>query len=151
VNKTAAFWDASALVPLCVHEAASRSAQSHLRKWAPVVWWGSFVEVHSAICRLHRNKAITDSGRKGAVARLRLLSTAWREILPGDQVRELALQLLDTHSLRAADSLQLAASLTWCEQRPSKRNFVCGDRRLSVAANSVGFSVLELFRGIPRI
>jgi hypothetical protein len=39
-----------------------------------------------------------------------LLNRGWREILPGDQVRDLATQLLDKHSLRAADSLQLAAS-----------------------------------------
>jgi hypothetical protein len=55
---------------------------------------------------------ITDAGKIGAVARLRLLSRGWREILPGDQLRDLALQLLEEYSLRAADSLQLAASLT---------------------------------------
>ena len=60
--------------------------------------------------------------KQGAVARLRLLNSGWREILSDDQVRDLATQLLDTHSLRAADSLQLAASLIWCEQRPSRRS-----------------------------
>jgi predicted nucleic acid-binding protein len=149
VKRVTAFWDASALVPLCVHEAASRSAQSHLRKYAPVIWWGSMVEVHSAICRLHRETLITDVGRKGAAARLQLLGRGWREILPADQLRELALQLLDEYSLRAADSLQLAASLTWCEQRPSRRIFVCADRKLSHAANSVGFSVLEIPQAVP--
>src|SRR5260370_26463908 len=93
---------------------------------------------------MHREKHITDAGKKGAVARLRLLSRGWREILPGDQLRELALQVLDEYSLRATDSLQLAASLTWCEQRPSRRSFVSGDQRLSKAADSIGFSVLEL-------
>jgi hypothetical protein len=44
VKKATAFWDASALAPLCVHEAASRQAQIYLRKFAPVVWWGSLVE-----------------------------------------------------------------------------------------------------------
>jgi predicted nucleic acid-binding protein len=149
VRQVTAFWDASALVPLCVHEAASRFAQSQLRKSEPVVWWGSPVEVHSAICRLHREKQITDTGKNGALARLRLLGRGWREILPGDKLRELALQLLDEYSLRAADSLQLAASLTWCEKRPARRSFVCGDQKLSHAANSVGFSVLEL-RGAVR-
>src|SRR5258708_36583580 len=86
---------------LCVHEAASRHAQSHLRRFAPAVWWGSLVEVHSAICRLHRDKEITDLDKRGAVARLRLLNRGWREILPGDQVRDLATQLLDKHSFRA--------------------------------------------------
>jgi hypothetical protein len=66
LKKTTAFWDASALVPLCVHEAASRHAQSHLRRFAPAVWWGSLVEVHSAICRLHRDKKITDLDKHGA-------------------------------------------------------------------------------------
>jgi predicted nucleic acid-binding protein len=144
VKKATAFWDASALVPLCIHEAASRRAQSYLRRFAPVVWWGSLVEVHSAICRLYRDQEITDLDKQGAAARLRLLSRAWREILPGDEVRELAMQLLDRYSLRAADSLQLASSLVWCERRPSKRSFICGDHRLAEAAESAGFSVLEL-------
>jgi predicted nucleic acid-binding protein len=107
------------------------------------------VEVHSAICRLHRDREISDLDQQGAVARLRLLNRGWREILPDDQVRDLATQLLDTHSLRAADSLQLAASLTWCEQRPSRRSFICGDQRLAKAAESAGFSVLELSRVVP--
>jgi len=143
VKKTTAFWDASALVPLCVHEAASRHVQSQLRRFAPVVWWGSLIEVHSAICRLHRDNEITDLDKQGAVARLRLLSRGWREVLPDDQVRVLATQSLDKYSLRAADSLQLAASLIWCEQRPSKRSFICGDQRLAKAAGLAGFSVLE--------
>jgi predicted nucleic acid-binding protein len=144
VNKTTAFWDASALVPLCIHEAASRQTQSFLRRFAPVVWWGSLVEVHSAICRLHRDQEITDLDKQGATARLRLLSRGWREILPGDEVRELATQSLDKYSLRAADSLQLASSLIWCEQRPSKRSFICADHRLAAAAESTGFLVLKI-------
>ena len=144
MKKTAAFWDASALVPLCVHEAASRQARSHLRRFAPVVWWGSLIEVYSAICRLHRDKEISDLDKQGAVARLALLGRGWREVLPNDQVRDLAKQSLDKYSLRAADSLQLAASLIWCEERPSRRSFICGDHRLALAADSAGFSVLEL-------
>lgn len=144
MKKTTAFWDASALVPLCVHEAASRQARSHLRRFAPVVWWGSLIEVYSAICRLHRDKEISDLDKQGAVARLALLDRGWREVLPNDQVRDLAKQSLDKYSLRAADSLQLAASLIWCEERPSSRNFICGDHRLALAADSAGFSVLEL-------
>jgi hypothetical protein len=110
VTRATAFWEASALVPLCVHEAASRSSHAYLRKFTPVVWWGSLVEVHSAICCLHREKEITDAGRKGALTRLRLLSHGWKEILPADPLRELALHLLGENFLRSADSLQLAAS-----------------------------------------
>ncbi len=149
MSKVAAFWDASALVPLCVHETTSRQAQSHLRKFMPAVWWGSAVEVHSAIMRLHRSGKLKDIETKGALARLDLLSRGWREILPTDQVRDLATRLLDSHDLRAADSFQLAAALTWCQQRPARRSFVCADQRLSNAAGAAGFSVLELSATTP--
>jgi predicted nucleic acid-binding protein len=144
MKRATAFWDASALVPLCVHETATSAAASHLKKLAPVVWWGSPVEIQSAICRLHRERTLTDAGKRAAVVRLEMLSTAWREISAGDQLRELALDLLNHHPLKAADSFQLAASLIWCDQRPARRTFVCADQRLSRAARSVGFAVLEL-------
>jgi predicted nucleic acid-binding protein len=144
MRKTTAFWDSSALVPLCVHEATSRRAQAQLKKFMPVVWWGSLVELHSAIARLYRLGDLKDVEKQGALSRLDLLSRGWREILPGDHVRDLARRLLETHELRAADSLQLAAALTWCQQRPAKRDFVCADQRLSKAAMAAGFSVLEL-------
>ena len=112
VRKTTAFWDSSALVPLCIHEITSRQAQSYLRRLLPVVWWASAVEVHSAISRLHRLGKLKDIEKKGALARLEMISRGWREILPGDQLRGLATRLLDIYELRAADSLQLAAALT---------------------------------------
>jgi predicted nucleic acid-binding protein len=146
VKKTSAFWDASALVPLCVNEAASRHARTCLRNFTPVVWWGSLVEIQSGICRLNREKKLTDAAKQGASARLRMLGDGWKEILPIDQVRELAVQLLEKYALRSADSMQLAASLIWCEERPAKRTFICGDLRLSEAAGQAGFSVINLVR-----
>jgi len=144
MSKQAAFWDSSALVPLCVHESASRQAHAHLRKFLPVVWWGSLVEVHSAIARLHRLGRMNDAEQKKAISHLDLLNRGWREILPGDPVRELAVRLLDAHELRAVDSLQLAAALTWCQQRPARRDFLCADERLSKAALAAGFSVINI-------
>jgi len=144
VKKTPAFWDSSALVPLCIRQAGSRQAQLYLRKFDPVVWWGSSIEVHSAICRLHRERQIADANKQGAVARLRMLSRGWREVLPDDHVRELAMESLDNYVLRAADALQLAASLIWCQSRPSRRSFICADRRLAQAATAAGFSVLDI-------
>lgn len=144
MSRTAAFWDSSALVPLCVHEATSRQAQSQLRKSMPVVWWGTPVEVHSAIARLHRQGKLKDVEKQGALSRLALLGQGWREILPGDPVRDLAMRLMAGHELRAADSLQLAAALVWCQQRPARRIFVCADQRLSHAAGQVGFTVFQL-------
>jgi hypothetical protein len=149
MSKAAVFWDSSALVPLCVHEVTSRQAQSQLRKSMPVVWWGSPVEVHSAISRLHRQGKLNDAEKRGALSRLALLSRGWREILPGDPVREAAMRLLDAHELRAADGFQLAAALIWCQQRPARRTFVCADQRLSKAAAAAGFTVFELSRVGP--
>jgi len=150
MKRATAFWDASALVPLCVHETATAVATLHLRKLAPVVWWGSPIEIQSAICRLHRERTLTDAGKQAAVARLEMLSRTWREITAGDQLRELALALLHRHPLKAADSFQLAASLIWCDERPSRRRFVCADQKLSKAARSLGFVVLELSGTPPR-
>src|SRR5437764_15491439 len=97
-----------------------------------------------------RNRTTAGSGnlkdveKQGALSRLDLLSRGWREILAGDHVCDLAQRLLDTHELRAADSLQLAAALTWCQQRPARRDFICADQQLSKAATAAGFIVLEL-------
>jgi uncharacterized protein len=144
VTKTTAFWDSSALVSLCVRQPASPRAHSLHSRFQPVVWWGSLVEIQSAFCRLCRDGDITQAERQDAQSRLRLLSAAWREILPGDRVREFAFLLLESYPLRAADSLQLAAAMIWCDQNPAGRRFICGDRRLSEAAESAGFLVLEL-------
>jgi predicted nucleic acid-binding protein len=144
MSKQPAFWDATAFVPLCVYENTSRQALLQLRQSLPVVWWASSVEVHSAVARLHRQGKLRDVERNGALSRLGVLSRAWREILPSDSLRDLARQLLDTYELRAADSLQLAAALTWCQHRPSRRDIISADQRLSKCATAVGFSVLEL-------
>jgi predicted nucleic acid-binding protein len=144
MSKEPAFWDASALVPLCVHENSSRQAQLQLRQSLPVVWWASSIEVHRAVARLYRQGKLKDIEKTGALARLDLLSRSWREILPSDSLRDVARQLLDTYELRAADSLQLAAALTWCHHRPSRRAFLSADQRLSKYAMAAGFSVIAL-------
>lgn len=144
MTKEPAFWDSSALVPLCVREDTSRKAHAQLRKFLPVVWWATPVEIHSAIRRAHLLGHLDGLAMQQGLSRLQLLSGAWREILPGDELRDLAGDLLDAHDLRAADSLQLAAALIWCQRRPARRSFLSADRRLSRAAADRGFSVLEL-------
>ena len=144
MSREPVFWDASALVPLCVHENTSRQAQLQLRRSLPVVWWASSIEVHSAVARLYRQGKLRDVEKNGALARLDVLSRAWREVLPSDSLRELARQLLDTYELRAADGLQLAAALTWCQHRPARRTFLSADQRLSKCATAVGFAVISL-------
>jgi predicted nucleic acid-binding protein len=107
------------------------------------------VEVHSAVARLHRSGAVNDREKQGALSRLALLRRGWREILPGDSLRELASRLLEIYTLRGSDSLQLAAALTWCQQRPAQRGFISGDQRLCDAAEAAGFVVIALVRPGP--
>ena len=144
MTRQTAFWDSSALVPLLVHETASRRAHAELRKFLPVVWWGTSVEIHSAILREHRLGQLSDREKQKALAQLEILLRGVKEILPGDQVRGLARKMLDVHDLRAADSLQLAAALVWCQEHPVRRNFLGADRRLLDAVRAQGFSVVDL-------
>jgi len=46
------------------------------------------------------------------------------------------------HSLRAADSFQLAAALIWAEENPQGLDLVCLDQNLREAAFKEGFAVL---------
>jgi predicted nucleic acid-binding protein len=102
------------------------------------------VEIHGAICRLRQNQEISDIEKQASLMRLRTLRFGWRELVPDDSLRELARGALEKYPLRAADALQLAAALTWCQQRPRKRAFITADQRLAQAARSAGFNVLTL-------
>jgi len=136
------FWDSSALVPLLVNERSSRAVSADFQADPEVMaWWGSEVELVSALARLERDRhlAATELGR--ALERLDALTMAWREIQPGPRLREIAVRLLRTHPLRAADSLQLAAAIVAAEERPASLVLVTLDARLATAADREGFPV----------
>ena len=63
-------------------------------------------------------------------------------VAPTLALRERAGRLLASHPLRAADALQLAAALVWCDERPAEEGFVCLDRRLRDSARREGFAVV---------
>lgn len=67
---------------------------------------------------------------------------SWTEVEPSEAVREQAARVLRLHPLRAADSLQLAAAMVWCQGDPSHGEFVCLDHRLRDAARREGFVIL---------
>jgi len=137
-----AFWDASAIVPLCCSQPATtqgRRLRRDLKRM--VVWWGTTLEARSAFARLVRERQLTGEERVTAVRLLAQLRVAWDEILPTEKVRSLAEDLPDTHGVRAADAAQLAAALVWCRERPKQRPLVCFDEHLRTAANAIGFSV----------
>jgi predicted nucleic acid-binding protein len=138
-----AFWDASAIVPLCCQQNLSQSMRKRWREtMRVVVWWGTTVELRSAISRLQKEGVITLNGRQHALARLEVLRQEWREMMPTDKLRSLAEGLPDSYGLRALDSLQLGAALVWCNEKPKNRVFVCDDSKLSLAAQTAGFTVM---------
>lgn len=143
MKKLTAFWDASALVPLCVHEAASRQARSHLMGFAPVVWWGVSSKFAVRFAASIATSRYQTSTNKEPWLVWHYWIAVGGKFFPMTKSATWQSSPWTKYSLRA-DSLQLAASLIWCEQRPSKRNFICGDHRLALAADSAGFSVLEL-------
>lgn len=137
------FWDASAIIPLCIEEPRTKLVKDILKKdKAMVVWWGSLVECYSAFARLRRDGFLT-SHEEDQIRRLfAILFETWTEIEPSEDVRLTAGRLLLLHPLRAADSLQLAAALIWADKTPRGHNFICFDSRLRLAARNEGFSLL---------
>jgi predicted nucleic acid-binding protein len=136
------FWDASAVVPLLVGQAAAPGVRSILqRDVVMVAWWGTDVECASALARLEREGRLDSSSVTQALARLDGLRNAWHEVLPSDAVREQARRVLRAHPIRAADALQLAAAVVASGQRPSTLPVVCLDERLGEAARREGFVV----------
>ncbi len=143
-SATAAFWDTSALVPLCVSEQATSRLKSVLRDYGRmVVWWGTPVEMRSAFARLGRSRTIGPTGTRNAIACLEELRGSWHEVLPHERVRSLAESLPEKLGLSAADGFQLAAALLWCSERPRGRPFVCFDRKLCRAADEAGFRTIS--------
>ena len=137
------FWDASAVIPLCLREPNTSAMRRILSRDPSIVaWWGTPPECWSAFARLRREGVLTAIAEGKVRQLLARLASTWTEVLPGNRVRDHAGGLLLRHPLRAADSLQLAAALVWADGRPEEQGFVCLDHRLRYAATREGFLVL---------
>jgi predicted nucleic acid-binding protein len=106
------------------------------------VWWGNWIECEVAISRLRRDGVLNEESEREARTRLSRLANEWAEIDPTDDIRLLASLVSKAHPLKAADALQLAAALRWCEGNTSGANFVCLDNQLRQAAEDESFGVL---------
>jgi predicted nucleic acid-binding protein len=136
------FWDSSAILPLLLDEPGSGRVSSLFRTDpSQAVWCLTEVEAFSALARRSRRGMTTEEAR---IARktLEKLADSWEEVASLDAVRARAIRLLGSHSLRAADALQLAAALVFCDERTESLPFVCLDDRLSEAARKERFPVL---------
>ena len=140
-----AFWDTSAVVPLCCFQPQRAQARQAGRTYSrQVVWWGTIIEAVSSLNRLTRDGAINAKESSQAFARLEYLRARWNEVQPTEEVRIRAERLLRIHRLRAADALQLAAALVWCGNHPQGRALIGTDGNLSDAASAEGFTVIHV-------
>jgi len=143
VTRALAFWDSSALVPLCVRQGITPRAIALYKSYEAVVWWATPVEIASALARLVRMQQL-DSGDWNKARKLaKRLADSWFVIQPSEALRTRAAQLVDRYDLRAADSLQLAAAFAWCEDMPQGRAFLTSDQKLKEAALLSGFDVKQ--------
>jgi predicted nucleic acid-binding protein len=139
-----AFWDTSALVPLCVRQSITPQAIALYKLHDAVVWWATPVEIASALDRLARMKQLDSSDWTRARKLAKRLADSWSVIQPSDALRAKSMQLVDGYDLGAADAFQLAAALAWCEEAPQDRVFLTADHRLMEAARSSGFDAKHM-------
>lgn len=136
------FWDTSALATLCVYQNASANFRKLWQQSSRVVvWWGTAVEIRSALSRLQRGNFMNAQGVRFALNRLEAMRQQWHELTPSEKLRDLAETLPDVYGLTSLDSFQLAAALVWCREKPKGRLFICDDVKLSEAAQKAGFSI----------
>ena len=139
-----AFWDSSALVPLCVGQGVTPRAIALYELHEAVVWWATPVEIASALARLVRMKQLAPSDWTKARKLAQRLADSWSVIEPSNALRAKSAHLVDRYDLRAADSFQLAAALEWCEDVPQGRVFLTADQRLREAARFSGFNAKQM-------
>ncbi len=137
------FWDSSALVPLIIEEKHSKTCRLVFRSDPrQIVFCLSRTEVLSALWRRRRENMLDDDDLRAAEARLESLANRWTEVHALSRVRDAAEQLLRTHPLRAADSLQLGACIAIFGLQRRDREFVVLDDVLANAARDEGFKVI---------
>ena len=144
VTRIPAFWDASALVPLCVRQGITQRAISLYKSYDAVVWWATPVEIASALARLLRMSQLDTHEWAQASKLANRLANWWSVIQPTDGLRATSIQLVDRYDLRAADSFQLAAALEWCEYSTRGVVFLTTDQKLRDAALLSGFDARQI-------
>lgn len=139
------FWDTSAIIPLFITEQRSSRVKGWYRQDSEIlVWTLTRVELLSAIARRRRAELRAVAVLTAARRDLLRAWDQWSEVTAIELTRQLAERLVEAHSLRAADALQLGAALVAAESDPTSFEFVTLDRNLGDAAEREGFSVLGL-------
>src|SRR5258708_32975920 len=101
-----AFWDASALVPLCVGQSSTPHAIALYKQYEAVVWWATPVEIASAFARLVGMQLLDASDCPKARRLAAGLADAWFVLQQWDSLRAKAARLAQPYDLRAAAALK---------------------------------------------
>ena len=137
--RPSAFWDASALVPLFVRQGSTNQAAAWYRAYEVVIWWATPVEVTGALARMLRMSHLDALEWRKALKGVSQSFETWFVVKPSETVLATAIEIVERYDLRAADALQLAAALEWCDGVPRGHKFLTVDRRLQDAAILYGF------------
>jgi predicted nucleic acid-binding protein len=137
------FWDSSALIPLLIEEVASVEMNRLLAADQEIaVWWGTPTECWSALARREREVEWSAKTTDEALGNLQKIMERAHEVLPTRAVRACSRRLLFTHTLRAADALQLAAAIVLGASEVTDLEFVTLDDVLARAARREGLRVI---------
>lgn len=138
------FWDASALVPLCIDEDMTQSMRKLIEEdHEAVAWWLSGAEIFSALCRRNREGSLSDSALMRARKRRDILFDSITVIKPIQRIVTAAERVLNLHPLRCADAMQLGSAIVTFERILPNAEFVTLDLRLASAARREGFAVID--------
>jgi predicted nucleic acid-binding protein len=136
-----AFWDTSALIPLCVRQRQSSQANLLYSAYGIAVWWATPVEMISGLTRLERMMEIRHDHFLAGKQRAQELADIWDSVCPSRAIAAQACSLLEQHPLSAADALQLAAALEYFAHIVDGSVFITADQRLANAARQTGFTI----------
>ena len=137
------FWDASALVPLIIRDAATDLVRPWLEEDADMIVWSlTRLELVATVESYTRQGQLTARQRTIALARVERLAREAHEVSDISAVRTRALPLLARHALGPADAAQLAAALLVADPDPSSLTMAVLDRPLAEAAEREGLHVL---------
>jgi predicted nucleic acid-binding protein len=129
-------------VPLLIGQPQSRAADEWFEQDDQIALWAlTPSEVTSALWRLVRAGRLAEADAQIAEERLDELLAASHMVVDVDGAQLMARRLLRVHNLRAADALQLGASILWSAGRPTGRTLLTFDDRLAAAARLEGFVV----------
>ncbi len=96
-----------------------------------------------SVNRLGREHRLREMIAEEARGMLERLASEWLEVEPTYEIRQLTALVSRPHPLKAADALQLAAALRWCEGNTAGVGFVCLDNQLRRASLAEGFDALS--------